>query len=137
MMWLAAGLAFAAAFCYLMIPPGFLEVGDLSPREQPLAIVLVAAGGYMLGGLLILLRWRWLWVVGAMINGLVILIFLLAYFSRPLVLISPGGLFTKLAEILLEVSLLYLIFTTSGHRSSRQHEPIEGRSRRDALPAGR
>jgi hypothetical protein len=38
----------------------------------------------------------------------------------------------------LEVGLLYLIFTTSGVRSSHQHdEPIEGRSWRDVLPAGR
>jgi len=117
MMRMAVGLAWAAAFTYLMIPAGLLTVGDLSPVEQPAAIVFAAAGGYLLGGLLILLRRRWLWIVGAVINGMVILIFVLAYISRPLVLFSPGGLFTKLAEVLLEVSLLYLIFITSGHQS--------------------
>jgi hypothetical protein len=120
MMRMAVGLAWIAAFTYLMIPAGLLAVGDLSPAEQPAAIVFVAAGGYLLGGLLILLRRRWLWIVGAAINGMVILIFVLAYISRPLVLFSPGGLFTKLAEVLLEVSLLYLIFITSGHQSSHQ-----------------
>jgi hypothetical protein len=120
MIRMAVGLAFAAAFSYLMIPAGLLEVGDLSPVEQPLGIVLAAAGGYVLGGLLILLRQRWLWIVGAVINGMVILIFVAAYISRPLVLFSPGGLFTKLAEVLLEVSLIYLVFITSDHQSKRQ-----------------
>ena len=70
--------------------------------------------------LLILLRRRWLWIVGAAISGMVILIFVLAYISWPLVLFSPGGLCTKLAEVLLEAILLYLIFITSGHQSIYQ-----------------
>ena len=71
----------------------------------------VAAGCYLLGGLLILLRWLWLWITGAVINALVILFFLMAYQARPAVLFSPGGLVTKLAQLLLEASLLYLIWS--------------------------
>jgi hypothetical protein len=71
----------------------------------------VAAGSYLLGGLLILVHSRWLWIVGAVINALVILFFVMAYQNRPTVMFSPGGLATKAAQLLLEVSLLYLIIT--------------------------
>ena len=79
----------------------------------------VAAGGYLLGGLLILVRRRWLWIVGAVINALVILLFVMAYLNRPAVMFSPGGLITKAAQLLLEVVLLALIIT-GWHRSGRQ-----------------
>src|SRR5947209_19638750 len=92
--WLAVALALMAAFSYLMIQLGVLSVGDLKPSEQPPVIVLVAAGCYVLGGLLILARRRWLWIVGAVINALVILFFAMAYIHRPAVMFSAGGLVT-------------------------------------------
>ncbi len=76
-----------------------------------------AAGGYLLGGLLILVRRRWLCIVGAVLNALVILFFVMAYLSRPAVMFSSGGLATKAAQLLLEVCLLVLIMT--GWRRSR------------------
>lgn len=45
------------------------------------------------------------------INAFVITIFLMAYLNRPLVLFSAGGLATKIAQVLLEACLLYLIIT--------------------------
>ena len=110
-MWLAVALALIAAISYIMIQLGMLGAGDLQPAEGPAAIVYVAAGSYLLGGLLILIRRRWLWIVGAAINALVILFFVMAYQHRPEVMFSPGGLATKAAQVLLEVSLLYLIIT--------------------------
>ena len=112
-------LALGAAVSYLMIGLNVLTVGDLQPSEAPAAITYVCAGGYLLGGLLILLRRRSLWIVGAVVNALVMLIFFAAYAGRPSVMFSPGGLATKAAELLLEVSLIYLIFTysTRRHRS--------------------
>ena len=110
--WLATGLALVAALGYLLIALDMLPVGDLQPAEGPAAIVFVAAGCYGLGGLLILAGRRWLWMIGAAINALVILFFVMAYLSRPSVMFSPGGLTTKTAQILLEVCLLYLIVTT-------------------------
>jgi hypothetical protein len=92
-----------------------LGVGDLRPVEGPDIIVYVAAGCYLLGGLLILLRRRWLWITGAVINALVILFFVMAYANRPAVMFSPGGLTTKAAQLLLEVSLLYLIIAGWHH----------------------
>jgi hypothetical protein len=69
-MWLAVALALIAAASYLLIQFGLLGVGDQQPTQQPAAIVFIAAAGYLLGGLLILVRRRWLWIVGAVINAL-------------------------------------------------------------------
>lgn len=118
-MWVAVALAFVAAFSYLLIQLGVLGVGDLKPTEQPAAIVFVAAGCYVLGGLLILVKRRWLWIVGAVMNALVILFFAMAYIQRPAVMFSAGGLVTKITQLLLEVCLLVLI-TVGWHYTRRQ-----------------
>jgi hypothetical protein len=117
-MWLAVALALIAAASYLLIQFGVIGVGDLQPTQQPAAIVFIAAAGYLLGGLLILVRRRWLWIVGAVINALVILFFITAYVNRPAVMFSAGGLTTKLAQLLLEGCLLALIFM-GWHHSRR------------------
>lgn len=119
-MWLAVGLAFAAALAYVLMQMNVLGVGDLTATEKPAGIIYVAAGGYVLGGLLILLSRRWLWIVGLIINGLVILAFVNFYAARPSVLLSPGGLVSKLAQLLLELALLYLI--VADWRSAHQPE---------------
>jgi hypothetical protein len=104
-------LALTTALSYVMIGLNVLPVGDLLPSEAPAAITYVCAGSYLLGGLLILLRLRWIWIVGAVINTLVMLIFFAAYAGRPSVIFSPGGLVTKAAELLLEAGLIYMIIT--------------------------
>jgi hypothetical protein len=75
--WLCVALAVIAAIAYVMMALDILAVGDLQLQEAPPSVAYVAAGGYLLGGLLILLRRRWLWIVGAVINALVILFFFL------------------------------------------------------------
>ena len=81
-MWLAVGLSLLAAISYLLIERQLLAVGDLQTADRPATIVLVAAACYALGGLLILVRRAWLWMVGAGVNLLVILFFVLAYLVR-------------------------------------------------------
>jgi hypothetical protein len=110
-MWIAVGLALLAALTYVLMQMNVLGVGDLATAEKPAGIIYAAAGGYVLGGLLILLRRRWLWVVGAVINGLVIMAFLNFYQERPSVLFSPGGVASKTAQLLLELGLVYLIIS--------------------------
>lgn len=112
-MWLAVGLAFLAAVSYVLMQMNVLGVGDLATAEKPAGIIYVAAGGYVLGGLLILLRRRWLWIVGAVINGLVIMAFINFYQERPSVLFSPGGVVSKSVQFLLELGLIYLIIASS------------------------
>jgi cytochrome c biogenesis protein CcdA len=109
-LWLAVTFAICAALSYVLIGLHMLGVGDLGPDERPPGIIYVAAGCYLLGGLLILLRRRSLWIIGATINALVIVFFISMYTERPAVLFSPGGLISKAAQLLLEISLLYLIY---------------------------
>jgi hypothetical protein len=87
-------------------------VGDLKVAQDGGAIIYVAAGCYLLGGLLILTRRKWLWVIGILINALVILFFFRMYQSRPEVIFSAGGLATKAAQLLLEVTLIYLLISS-------------------------
>src|SRR5919206_4041765 len=93
--WLAIALAAIAALSYVLIGLHVLAVGDLQTDERPATIIYVAAGCYLLGGLLIVLRRRWLWIAGAASNAMVMLFFFSAYLERPAVLFSPGGLGTK------------------------------------------
>lgn len=85
-MWVAAALAVIAALAYVMIEAGVLAAG---PATRPAGIVYAAAGGYLLGGLLVLLRRRWLWMIGAGINALVIWFFVSAYQDPIAALFEP------------------------------------------------
>ena len=108
-LWTAIALALTASLSYVLMGLNILGVGDLQMDEKPAVIIYVAAGCYLLGGLLILLRNRWLLLFGAFINAMVILFFFNMYQNRPAVMFSPGGLVSKIAQILLEVALFYLI----------------------------
>lgn len=116
-------LAFIAASVYLLIGTNVLSIPKIGPDEAPVAIVFLAAAGYIGGGLLILLRRRWLWMVGLAANAFVIFIFFLAYRQSPEMILSTAGLTTKIAQILLEAGLLYLIVT--GHRTAQPAEQAQ------------
>jgi hypothetical protein len=118
MIWAAVALALFTALAYVLMAFNVLGVGDLRMDEKPAGIIFVAAGCYLLGGLLILLRNRWLLLFGAFINAMVILFFFNLYQDRPAVMFSPGGLVSKAAQILLEVALIYVI-TISWRRPSK------------------
>ena len=109
MMWIAVALALITALSYILMQFNILGVGDLQLGEKPPAIIYIAAGCYLLGGLLILLCNRWLLLFGAFINAMVILFFFNLYQNRPAVLFSPGGLVSKIAQILLEIALIYVV----------------------------
>ena len=104
-------LALLAALVYFLMGAGVLQPGDLQADDAPAGIAYFAGACYVVGGLLILARKRWLWVIGAVINALVIVMFITAYAARPGVLFSVPGLATKAAQILLEIGLIYLIVT--------------------------
>jgi hypothetical protein len=108
-LWIAAGLAVFTALAYVLIVRNILAVGDLQMDEKPAGIIYFAAGCYLVGGLLILLRNRWLLLFGAFINAMVVLFFFNLYQDRPAVVLSSGGLISKLGQILLEVALIYVI----------------------------
>jgi len=108
-MWVAVVLALVTALSYSLMALNILGVGDLQMDERPAGIIYFAAGCYILGGLLILLRNRGLLLFGALINAMVILFFFNIYQNRPAVMFSPGGLISKVAQILLEAALIYVI----------------------------
>jgi hypothetical protein len=107
--WLAVGLAVFTALTYVLMVWNVLGVGDLKMDEKPAGIIYFAAGCYLVGGLLILLRNRWLLLFGAFINAMVLLFFFNLYQDRPAVIFSPGGLISKIAQILLEFALIYIL----------------------------
>ena len=108
-LWGAVVLALVAALSYVLMALNVLGVGDLQVGEKPINIIFVAAGCYTLGGFLILTRNRWLLLFGAFINAMVVLFFFNMYQARPAVMLSPGGLISKIVQILLEIALVYII----------------------------
>lgn len=103
-------LAFIAAVFYMLLASGIITV-PLDGNGSHRAIIYVAAGCYMLGGLLILAKKRRLWIVGLVMNTLVIAFFFIMYRNNPAVIFSLPGLGTKIPQIILEVGLIYLIAT--------------------------
>ena len=106
---LAIGFAWLTAAGYLLLALGALGTGGLQPEPGAEVIPYTAAGCYALGGLLLLVRRRWLWIVGAVFNALVMLMFFSAYSGDASVLLSSGGLATKSMQLLLQAALLALI----------------------------
>lgn len=106
---LAVLFAWLAAGAYLLLAAGMLGTGGYRAEPGSEGIVLVAAAGYALGGLLVLARQRWLWIVGAIVNALVMAMFFGAYAGDPSILLSGGGLATKGAQLPLEAALIALI----------------------------
>ncbi|MGD2207165.1 MAG: hypothetical protein PVH17_10325 [Anaerolineae bacterium] len=104
-------LALLTALVYFLMGAGVLQPGDLQADDAPAGIAYFAGACYVVGGLLILARKRWLWVIGAVVNALVIVMFIAAYAGRPGVLLCAPGLATKVPQILLEIGLIYLIVT--------------------------
>ena len=108
-MWTAVVLALVTSLSYVLMALNVLGVADLQVGEKPANIIFVAAGCYLLGGLLILTRNRWLLLFGVFINAMIIWFFYNTYQNRPTVMLSPGGLVSKIAQALLEVALICVI----------------------------
>ena len=101
-------LATAAAVVYILTGLGVLTVPGLA-EDPPAAIPYVCAACYIVGGLLILTGKRWLLVLGAAINLMVMGFFFAMYNQNSDVMFSLPGLGTKIAQILLEIGLIALI----------------------------
>jgi len=103
-------LALISALNYVLLILGILKAGDMMTPEGgvPTYFYIVPAG-YVVGGLLILLKKRWLWIIGAIVNAIPIIVFYAAYAGRPDIMLSAAGLIAKTSQILLEIGLIYLI----------------------------
>lgn len=104
-------MALVSASVYTLLASGIVKVGDMSPEGGVPAFFYVVPISYAIGGFLILLKKRWLWIIGAIVNAIPIVVFYAAYAERPDIMLSAAGLITKIAQVLLEVGLIYLIAT--------------------------
>jgi hypothetical protein len=104
-------LAMISALAYVLLILGIFKVEVMMPEEGIPAYFYIVPAGYVIGGLLILLKKRWLWIIGAITNAIPIIVFYAAYAARPDVMLSAAGLITKTSQILLEIGLIYLIVT--------------------------
>lgn len=109
LLYAAFGLALIAALVYFLTGLYILQPGPLLHENAPPGFYFIAGAGYIIGAFLILLRKSWLWIIGAIINALVIVIHFAIHFANPAILLSIPGLATKAAQILLEIGLIYLI----------------------------
>ena len=113
-MLICVALALLAGLAYILTAIGVLSANINSDEAAP-AIVYAAGACYIIGGLLILLKKRRGWLTGIVLNTLVIAIFIAFYYNETEVMFSAAGLVTKIPQILLEVGLIYLIFTRRKH----------------------
>jgi hypothetical protein len=111
-------LALIAAVFYLLVgagiitlPPLGIKLPSMIIKSGPQTIAYGAGGCYILGGLLILAEKRWLWIVGLVINTLVIAIHFMIYRNNLTVMLSLPSLATKVPQIILDIGLVYLIAT--------------------------
>ena len=113
-------MALISASVYALLASGVVEVGDMSPEGGVPAFFYIIPASYVIGGILIFLKKRGLWIVGAVLNVIPIVVFYAAYAGRPDVMLSAPGLVSKVAQILLEIGLIYLIVmakrTEAGNR---------------------
>ena len=103
-------LAIVAAVFYFLLGTHVITV-PVTIEDAPHGIAYIAGGCYLLGGILILVRKRWLWIIGLVMNTLVIVFFFYRYSHQPEIMFSVPGLGTKIPQILLEIGLLYLIIS--------------------------
>lgn len=109
-MLICVALALIVGLAYLLTATGVLAAG-INSDEAPPTIVYAAGACYIIGGLLILIKKRRVWITGIVLNALVIAIFIAFYYNQTEVMFSAAGLATKIPQILLEIGLVYLIFT--------------------------
>jgi len=102
-------LAFVIALGYMLTELHILRTAALRPDEVPPGIY--AGAFYIIGGLLIPLGKRWLWIVGAAINAWVIWQFFCVCGDRLTAFLSTPGLLITTAQVLLEIGLIYLILS--------------------------
>jgi hypothetical protein len=113
--WVCLVLALAAALGYFLMGAGVIRAGDpnlsdaASGGDAPWGFDWIAGGFYVVAGLALLLKKRWISIALAVINLIPIVVFYFMWAGRPDIMWSAPGLITKIAQILLEIGLIYLL----------------------------
>ena len=111
-------LAVVAVIAYVLMGIGVIQPGNLDTEEGMPSFYYVIPAGYLVIGILCLLKRRGLWIILAVINAFTILVFYAMYAAQPDVILSAPGLITKIAQILLEICLVYLIVTLKREKTA-------------------
>jgi len=69
-------MALISALIYVLMGIGVMHAGALTSDDGIPAFFYIIPAGYIIGGVLILLKKRWLWITGAVINALPIVMFI-------------------------------------------------------------
>jgi hypothetical protein len=105
--WALIILALVAALGYFLMGAGVIHAANLTLKNAPPGFTWIAGVFYLIAGLLILLKKRWIYTTFAVINILVIAVFIFMWAGRTDVMFSAPGLMTKIPQILLEIGLIY------------------------------
>ncbi len=107
MMWLCLALALVTALVYVFLITGVMQVKPGSGGAPGSFFVIPAL--YVAGGGLLFLKKRWLLIIGAVCNAIPITFFYIVYAGRPDIMTCAAGVISKIAQVLLEAGLIYLI----------------------------
>ncbi len=117
MMFACLALALVAVVGYVLMGVGIIKPGNLMETEGMPAFYYVIPAGYAVIGFLVLLKKRRVWITLAIINAFTIVVFYAKYATQSDVMLSDPGLITKIAQILMEAGLIYLIIKSKPEKS--------------------
>jgi hypothetical protein len=103
------GLAVIAALGYILMGAGVIQAADLTLDDAPPGFTWIAGAFYVIAGLLLFWKKRWIAITLAVINIIPIAVFYIMWAGRTDVMFSAPGLITKIAQILLEIGLIYMV----------------------------
>jgi hypothetical protein len=101
-------MAIVAAVAYVLMGMGVLQAGNLTDEAMPSFFYIIPAA-YVMMGLGVFLRWRWIKVVDAVLVFFTIAVFYARYADQPDVMWSAPGLITKIAQVLMLAGLIYML----------------------------
>jgi hypothetical protein len=107
--WGTLAMALVAALAYILMGAGVLTPGNLDTGSGGGIAYLIGAA-YFAMAVCIVLKWRAVRIIEAIIVLFTIVVFYGKYAGQPDVMWSAPGLITKIAQVLMLAGLLYLIF---------------------------
>ncbi len=112
LLWVCTVLAFIASIGYFLMGAGVIHAADLTQKDAPPPFAWIAGAFYLAAGLLLFVKKHWIPVALVIINVFPILIFYVMWRSRSDVMFSAPGLITKIAQIMLEIGLIFVLLNT-------------------------
>jgi len=104
-------MALISALAYVLMGIGVMSPEDLESGDPTPAFFYIIPTFYVIYGITVLLKKRWLWITVALLNAFTIIMFYVMYVGRTDIMLSAAGLITKIDQILMEMGLIYLIVT--------------------------